>query len=677
MTGGTRARWVWFVLLLVAPLPVCAASPHLDLEARLDVERRTLRVSGSMSLPAQGPLRVWLWGASKDVALTLEGGRVQAERVQSRGTTLLRWDLPPPTASGARIRFAYTIALEALDTALDHRQVLGLNAPVAAAEGVFVPAAAAWYPQPETEAMTHRITLEVVGRMRALVPGRLVEEHSGGDRYRAVFESTVGLPGIDLLAGPYRVEEKHVVLGESRSVRVRTYFHEELQDLAPSYLDAAANYLARYDRLVGPYRYASYSMVSAPIPTGFGMPGIAYLGRQVLRLPFIRATSLGHEVLHDWWGNGVYPDYAQGNWSEGLTTFLADYAFKEDEGDEPARTMREAWLRDYAAIPAGHERALSEFVARRHGADQALGYNKTAFVFFMLRDWIGDAAFLAGLRLFWQDHAGRAAGWDALQRAFEAASGRDLRAFFEQWVRRAGAPRLRVTSARRVASGATGEAVRIVLAQQAPAYRLRVPVRIYLRDGGSHDATVDLAGSETRIEVALPARATSVALDPDARVFRRVDPDEIAPILRPTLLDPRTRVVLDADAVIGEAAAGAVRAMLEGGVRTVDADAARATTEPLVVAAQAARIPALLARLGLPPLPEALARREIAFAYAGRTAQGRNYVVVSAPDAAAMSALARPLPHLGAQSFALFEGARSVSRGVWPAQQRRVPVEGP
>ena len=59
----------------------------------------------------------------------------------------------------------------------------------------------------------------------------------------------------------------------------------------------------------------------------------------MLRLPFIRASSLGHEVLHNWWGNGVLVDYARGNWSEGLTTFMADYAYKSEESAAAAREM--------------------------------------------------------------------------------------------------------------------------------------------------------------------------------------------------------------------------------------------------------------------------------------------------------------------------------------------------
>lgn len=51
-----------------------------------------------------------------------------------------------------------------------------------------------------------------------------------------------------------------------------------------------------------------------------------------MRLPFIPYTSLPHEILHNWWGNRVWVDYEKGNWSEGLTAYLADHWMKERRG---------------------------------------------------------------------------------------------------------------------------------------------------------------------------------------------------------------------------------------------------------------------------------------------------------------------------------------------------------
>ena len=140
---------------------------------------------------------------------------------------------------------------------------------------------------------------------------------------------------IELIAGPYQVEERILHREGADPLRVRTYLHAEIADLAKEYLSAIGGYVDLYSRWIGPYPFTEFSVVSSPLPTGFGMPTLTYLGVDVLRLPFIRQTSLGHEILHNWWGNGVYVDFRRGNWSEGLTAFMADYAYREREGQTP------------------------------------------------------------------------------------------------------------------------------------------------------------------------------------------------------------------------------------------------------------------------------------------------------------------------------------------------------
>ena len=82
----------------------------------------------------------------------------------------------------------------------------------------------------------------------------------------------------------------------------------------------------------------------------------------------------------------------------------------------------------------------------------------------------------------------------------------------------------------------------------------------------------------------------------------------------------------------------------------------------------------LLARWQLPLRTVPGARPGAAYAYAAKTPDGFAFAVVAAADAAQLRALARPLPHLGAQSYAVFDGARSIARGVWPHEPRRYPV---
>jgi hypothetical protein len=443
---------------------------------------------------------------------------------------------------------------------------------------------------------------------------------------------------------------------------LRTYFHPEIATLAGGYLDAVLGYIDLYERWIGEYPFSEFSVVSSPTPTGFGMPTLTYLGVDVLRLPFIRVTSLGHEVLHNWWGNGVFVEYARGNWSEGLTTFMADYHYRERQGPAAAREMRLEWLRDFAALPASEDRPLDRFVSRYHGASQIVGYNKTAMVFVMLRDLIGQEAFDAGVREFWRAHRFRVASWADLRRAFERASKRDLGAFFAQWLERAGAPSVRFVEAR---TGQRGEGWRVTLTlgQSTPAYRLRVPVRVRT-ERGAQTHVVDAEGERTVASFESPVQPLALALDPDFALFRRLAPDEAPPILREVMVHPATTLAVVADGAAAEVARRLAAQLLDHPAKPF---AASLPPTPLVAIGLSDEVDAWLAQHGLPSRPAAVTGKGTAQAWTATRSDGRTLVAVSARDADALAALARPLPHYGRQSWVVFEGAKALERGVWPS----------
>ena len=59
-------------------------------------------------------------------------------------------------------------------------------------------------------------------------------------------------------------------------------FPSELDELADGYLEDTARYIALYSKQIGAYPYSGFSVVASPLPTGFGMPTLTYLGAQVL-----------------------------------------------------------------------------------------------------------------------------------------------------------------------------------------------------------------------------------------------------------------------------------------------------------------------------------------------------------------------------------------------------------
>ena len=92
---------------------------------------------------------------------------------------------------------------------------------------------------------------------------------------------------------------------------------------------------------------------------------------------------------------------------------------------------------------------------------------------------------------------------------------------------------------------------------------------------------------------------------------------------------------------------------------------------PVIAIGLAADVDAWLARSGLPARPGVVAGKGTAQAWTQARDRAAPVVVVSAQDAAALAALARPLPHYGRQSWITFDGAKALERGVWPGQ----PIE--
>jgi len=258
------------------------------------------------------------------------------------------------------------------------------------------------------------------------------------------------------------------------------FLREPDEALANKYLEATDRYLAMYESLLGEYPYQKFALVENFWETGFGMPSFTLLGSSVIRLPFILNSSYPHEILHNWWGNGVYVDYATGNWSEGLTAYLADHLIKEQQGQGAA--YRQQSLQKYTDYASkDRDFPLVEFRGRHSSASEAVGYGKALMLFHMLRRELGDDVFSKGLREFYKQYQFKTASFDDIQKVFEEAKGQSLASYFKQWTQRVGAPALALsnTNNRKSAEGYR-LSFRIEQKQRGDVYHLRVPVVVTL-----------------------------------------------------------------------------------------------------------------------------------------------------------------------------------------------------
>ena len=628
---------------------VLASSLEHRIQVDLQPQSGEIRVQDQLQVSGIGEYRFRLAAWLQKIEVKVNGSRVEVKR---RGRDLV---VELPDDASHQLAFDISGVIPARDESNVGNMTSSSNA-----EGVYLPGYDHWIPHPAGESMRYQLMVKVPLEQRVVVTGKLVDEQLSSSHYQASFTSTQNAEAPSLFAGPYQVQERLW-----QGLRLRTYFHAEIAGEAETYLDAAAAYINRYQDSIGDYPYADFHMVSAPLPVGLGFPGLTYIDRRIVPLPFMRSRSLAHEVVHNWWGNAVAVEYAGGNWAEGLTTYLADYALAADEGEAEARAMRIKWLRDYAALPAERDHPVNTFRSKQHDAAQVIGYNKTAFIFHMLRHEIGEQAFSDGLRGFWREHRFDAASWQDLQIAFEKTASRKLDWFFRQWLEQTGAPVLSLGS-HRVEQTADGFRTFIEILQPLAGYRFSLDVLLMTKSGPEQRRLV-IEDQLTQLEWVTPSRPQWIHFDPQSDLFRRLQTTETPPIMRDITLNPSTVVLIDSDQpeFVKNAKTLAAR-LLDTAPRFLEPGQSRGPAQTLLLITTTDRLDGQLEGLQL-QLPEDLPDIEHGAAvWTARLANSTPVLVISATSNEELQAILRPLPHYGGQSFVLFDGGKARSRGLWP-----------
>jgi hypothetical protein len=452
--------------------------------------------------------------AGKDVRYTFTGGALAV-------------DLPRPSGKGsADLLISYHVAYgkevpERPGNSEDPTYgVTGVISP----GGVFLGSDAGWYPAPQVLPKYRQVEISAPGGMEAITSGRRLERVTGKKVSRSVWVEQRPVGELALSAGPYVVRERK--LGK---VDIYTYLYPQNDRLAEKYLDAAVKYIGMYSKLFGPYPFDKFAAVENFFPTGYGFPSYTLLGSTIIRLPFIVETSFPHEIAHCWWGNGVRADYREGNWSEGLVTYLADYLLEEKKSVAAGRDYRLRLLSEYASlVRPDHDFPLRRFMGRVDAPSRAIGYGKAAMVFHMVRKKISDQAFFGALQDIFRDRLFETATWSDFTKAFSRRAGKDLTPFMAQWLTRPGGPHLSfegVTLRRR----GRGWLVAGTIVQQGPRpYELSLPLGIE-GTAGTVLEKVTVSGKRSPFRISLLSRPRRIVMDPDAEIFRILAPEELPP----------------------------------------------------------------------------------------------------------------------------------------------------
>ncbi|MCI1278299.1 MAG: hypothetical protein LKG23_04855 [Nitrospira sp.] len=458
---------------------------------------------------------------------------------------------PPADEGGGSIRLKFVYHGVIDDPPRDPRHLRFVTPSETAGhigpEGVYLSSESQWYPDLDDSLATYDVHITVPEGWAAVTQGTAQADSS---RWMVSTKSEA----LTVVANRFVVKTRAWKAQSGQSIQLATYLFPDEAALADEYLDASARYLDAYIPLLGAYPFSQFAVVENFFSSGLGMPSFTLLGSGVIKRHYTQSYALGHEIVHSWIGNGVFNRVSQGNWVEGLTTYLSNYYYHELTGDEAqAREQRRLMLLGYSVYVRPHEGyPLKKFARKSDEKDNAIGYQKSAMVFHALRQEVGDAAFWRALKRIPERYLGAVADWSDLERTFQEEAGRDLRWFFAQWVERAGIPELALSGLRvQSTPGASGHPnsveARVHIAQHDEPYRASVELEFVLSEGRTQRVRVPLSAAQEDLVVPLTEPPSAVRLDPDYHLFRRVARSEMAPMLNLYVTDGQRTVVLAQD----------------------------------------------------------------------------------------------------------------------------------
>ncbi len=693
------------ILFALFPLSLHATEPvHHDLTVILNPEEHRIDAKDTITLPNDLPKEIeFLLHAGLKPTSPSPGVRI-IKGVEKPGPVLLesfKAILPSGLKSFVityRGAIYHPIESSAQEQARGFKDTPGLIS----SEGAFLSGNTFWYPQFNGGMLTFTLEVKLPPGWDAVSQGERTLHDQAKEGTKVQWKSPEPQDEIYLVSAKLTEYAK-----PAGNITAMVFLRAPDEGLATKYLDATLSYLEMYDKLIGRYPYKKFALVENFWETGFGMPSFTLLGSQVIRLPFIINSSYPHEILHNWWGNSVFPDYAKGNWSEGLTAYLADHLMKEQQGE--GAEYRLATLQKYADyVLGGRDFPLTQFRSRHSSSTEAIGYGKSLMFFHMLRLELGDEAFRKALQDFYKKFKFQFASFDDIRKSFEAVSGKDLKREFDLWVSRTGAPELLLNDAetRRRRDGKAGYEGRetkdetkggneyvltahIRQAQHSQAYHLRIPVVVTMEgQERAYQTVLNMDAKTLQFKLGLPSRPLRLDMDPEYDLFRRLSREEIPPALSQALGAKKMLILLPSSAdtkllgayrelanSIGKSGPDTIKIELDSDVKTLPSDRA-VTLIGWENRFAKEIIPALSEYdVAIDKTAVRIGRTEIkkgdhSFVFSCRNPKDKEQALtlIASDRPEALPGLGRKLPHYHKYSYLAFEGSEpsNIAKGRWP-----------
>ncbi|HSE07972.1 MAG TPA: aminopeptidase N [Nocardioidaceae bacterium] len=476
------------------------------------------------------------------------------------------------------------------------------------------PSIFACFDQPDLKAP---YTFHVLAPKEWVVVGNGRAEQVEPGRWELATTQPLSTYFVTLVAGPYHVvtdEHDGIALG----LECRASLAGDLERDAEEILTVTKQCFDEFHRLFG-VRYAFGDYHQAFVPE-FNAGAMENPGCVTFRDPLVftskvtraertnRATTIAHEMAHQWFGDLVTPRWWDDLWlnesfAEYMGNRVAHDATEFTDAHVDTAFGRKRWGLEADQRPSTHPIAgngATDAVAALQDFD-GISYAKGSAVLKQLASNLGDEVFFAGVREHFARHRFGNATMHDLFAAWEAAGASDLSSWTQGWLRTAGVDLLELDR------GMSPPVLRRVAPEAYPADRSHaLSVAVYDGSGGWTHESVTVGAEPAQLSAA--ASTAPVVLDPSDQTWARLALDEVSlealPRLLPDMDDPLMRA-----SVWGAVRDGVSNALVdpEAALRVLEAGLPHETQDIAVSALTAFGLATLADRVH--PDPEGAARR--------------------------------------------------------------------
>lgn len=310
----------------------------------------------------------------------------------------------------------------------------------------------------------------------------------------------------------YEVYSDRLPFGND-TLEILNYVFPEYLSEAKARTGVTVDMMRLFDSLTIPYPFSKEKYGHAQFSWGGGMEHqtMSFMGNFNLSL-------IAHESIHQWFGNYITCGSWEDIWlNEGFATYF-EWMITQRYDWNGWELGLPALLRHITSEPGGSVRCTDTSDAGRI-FDGRLSYSKGAFLLRMLCWNLGEQVFYQALKNYLNDPALKHgyARTPQLIRHFEAASGRDLTGFFQQWYYGEGHPSYQVQWLQEDQAFT----FTVTQSQSHPSvsfFEMPLAFRLFSKD---RDTTIVVHHrySGQRFQLDVDFRVKALVFDPEARVL--------------------------------------------------------------------------------------------------------------------------------------------------------------